>query len=122
MTDWDRSASPELPPPASVYLQLGAGIVLTFALHLLALAGLTAAAWAALALGAEGPAEALAVAGGVLALGIGLAQVVYVLPAVAVTWVVRRPLALGILVGAGLTFVLNSACYGLLGVGAFSAG
>ena len=46
---------------------------------------------------------------------IGLTQLVWVVPAMIVLWV-RRDFRLmkGILIGAALTFLLNSACFGLL--------
>lgn len=71
------------------------------------------------AVGALGGGEVMALAGVFWLMGIGLAQVVYVGPAIVVAWIVRRPLGLGMLIGAGLTLVLNSACYGSVMAGAY---
>lgn len=115
MADWDRSASPERPPPSSVYLQLGLGIALTFVLHAVVAAVLAGAAVVGAGLWPSGtPAELPIVVLGVWAMSIGIAQLPYVLPAIAVGWIVRKPLGMGLLVGAGLTFLLNSTCYGLV--------
>ena len=45
---------------------------------------------------------------------IGLGQLPYVVPAAIALWFVRRPIALGVVIGAALTFTLNGACFGLL--------
>ncbi|MCA9493073.1 MAG: hypothetical protein KC621_24245 [Myxococcales bacterium] len=105
MADWDRSASPPPPPATQVYLQLGFGIIAVFSMHLvvaLSLVGVAAATGG----------EPVAIGGMFWILGIGLTQLVYVGPAVVVAWIIRRPLAMGMLIGAGLTLVLNTACYG----------
>ncbi|MFD0960714.1 hypothetical protein [Paenibacillus chungangensis] len=50
---------------------------------------------------------------------IGIAQIVYLLPAM---FIVRKRSGIvqGLLIGAGITFLLNAACFGLLMGGVFS--
>lgn len=91
-----------------VYLELGAGIVLVGGLH----AAVAVAMGTAAFLGGDAVLDVMAQIGIVWALFLGLTQWLYVAPAVVVAWVVRRPLAMGMLIGGGLTFLLNTACYG----------
>ncbi|MDQ6423578.1 hypothetical protein RB620_29630 [Paenibacillus sp. LHD-117] len=50
---------------------------------------------------------------------IGIAQLVYLLPALAI-FSKRSGIVQGLLIGAGVTFLLNAACFGLLVSGTFS--
>ncbi|WP_168118744.1 hypothetical protein [Paenibacillus sp. HB172176] len=50
---------------------------------------------------------------------IGIAQIVYLLPA-ALILRERTGIVQGLLIGAGITFLLNAACFGLLISGNFS--
>lgn len=50
---------------------------------------------------------------------IGIAQLVYVLPAI-VVFHRRKGILQGLLIGAGITFLLNAACFGLLVSGTIS--
>ncbi len=124
MTDFDRSARPP-PDRTAVFLQLGLGVFSTFVLHavvggLFWLASLVGAAlnrgWVP---GGSPVALVLDLPGTLLvawAFSVGLSQVLYVGPAALVALFVRRPIALGLLIGAAITFLLQSACYGLVAV------
>lgn len=50
---------------------------------------------------------------------IGIAQIVYLLPALLIVRE-RSGIVQGLLIGAGVTFLLNAACFGLLVGGFFS--
>ena len=112
MTDFERSG----PPPQSgavVFLQVGLGIVLVFLLHAIVGGSLWGAASAAAFFGGT-VAEALNAVALMWAVGLGIVQALYVLPVAAALFFVRRPIALGMAIGAALTFVLQGACYGAL--------
>ena len=48
----------------------------------------------------------------------GVTQVLYMVPAILIARVSGRPrLANGLIIGAGLTFLLNAACWGLIQFG-----
>lgn len=118
MPDWDRTAGAARPRDsgAGVFLQVGAGVLLVPLMHVvagLALGGLALASTsAAPALGDLG--NALQSLPFLWMMGIGLAQLPYVVPAAIGLWFVRRPLALGVVIGAALTLTLNGACYGFV--------
>ena len=71
---------------------------------------------AVLALAMVSPPSANRMANGFIGwfLGLPLLQLLYVVPAGIVAWRARRPLALGIALGALITFLLYSVCYGSL--------
>ncbi|MCA9490162.1 MAG: hypothetical protein KC621_09565 [Myxococcales bacterium] len=92
------------PSATAVFLQLGLGIFLTFALHVV----IGGPLW--LLADVFSPIGDLAVA---WLMGLSLAQVLYVGPVALAVAFVRRPIALGMLIGAAITFLLQSACYGL---------
>ncbi|MEQ1502061.1 MAG: hypothetical protein ABMB14_07505 [Myxococcota bacterium] len=104
-------------PPSNVatYLQAAAGIGLVVVAN--ALVGAALAAGVGLA-GGTSYADWFAMLGIGWMMGLGLAQLVYVVPMFAVAWFVRRPLALGIGLGALLILMLQTTCYGLV----FAAG
>lgn len=120
MTDWDKAGGrPETPQSrGAVFAWMCAGIGIVLLMHGTAgviFALLTAAGGQAASMGlpyqvSEWP----MLLASIWAMGIGCTQGAYVLPAFAVAWVVRRPVALGIAVGAALTFLLNGACYGFV--------
>jgi hypothetical protein len=117
MPDWDRSAGPARTRDhgAGVFLQVGAGVLLVPLLHVvagLAMGGLAVAVESAGPVG--GAADLLRPLPFLWLMGIGLGQLPYVLPAAIGLWFVRRPIALGVVIGAALTFTLNGACFGLL--------
>ncbi|MEQ1506914.1 MAG: hypothetical protein ABMB14_32100 [Myxococcota bacterium] len=96
-----------------VYLQVAAGVGIVFGLHGLIGLGFAAAVAAARAvdLGHD--------AAGVLlwlllgwGMGLSVAQLAYVVPAFALAWRVRRPLALGVALGGALTAALHTTCWG----------
>jgi hypothetical protein len=118
MTDWDRSggAPAERERGTAVFLQVGAGILLVPLLHLaagLVLWGLGLAI-SSLPVSGGSPTELLAGVGAFWLFGIGLGQLPYVVPVAIALSFVRRPLALGVVIGAALTLALNGACVGLL--------
>ena len=84
-----------LPPPVVARKPVWMGVLLCFALHLM---------WLLL-----GP------AGLAILIGVGIVQVVYVIPA----YIIAKnkgelDLAKGILIGAGITFLLNATCFGVV--------
>ncbi|MCA9490161.1 MAG: hypothetical protein KC621_09560 [Myxococcales bacterium] len=97
-----------------MFLQVGLGIGLTFLLHLVVGGGLIMASAVAVSIDPNGPIGALVGMGfGYWAIGVGVVQLVYVVPVAIPAAFVRRPIALGMVIGAALTFVLQGACYGL---------
>lgn len=108
--------SQERPPPSTtvVFLQVGLGIGLTFLLHAMVGGGLAAASAAAVSIDPQGIVGGLvSMVFGYWVMGVGVMQLVYVLPVAIAAAFVRRPIALGLVIGAALTFVLQGACYGL---------
>jgi hypothetical protein len=116
MADFERSGTAAL----VVWGQVIAGILAVPVLH-----GLAGLALFGLSLGAGvaedqgwvgyGLSNQIDGLGAAAFFGIGCAQVVYVLPPTVVALAVRRVrgIGLGLLIGMGLTFVLNGACTGL---------
>lgn len=52
--------------------------------------------------------------------GIGVAQLVYLIPAIILALVKKRTgIAQGLILGGVITFLLNAACFGLLSISAF---
>ncbi|MCB9699344.1 MAG: hypothetical protein H6738_21360 [Alphaproteobacteria bacterium] len=92
------------PSAAAVFLQLGLGVFLTFALHVV----IGGPLW--MVGSVFSPVESLA---GAWLMGLSVAQLLYVVPVAIAMAFVRRPIALGMLIGAAITFLLQSACYGL---------
>ncbi|MGE5701863.1 MAG: hypothetical protein ACM32O_04990 [Clostridia bacterium] len=46
---------------------------------------------------------------------IGIAQIVYLIPALIIAYVKKREgIAQGLLIGAGITFLVNAACFGIV--------
>ena len=91
---------------------LPAGVALAFGLHVAVLAILFLIGVIGTTLGSELLGYFLAVALGVL-LFVGVVQVLYVGPAfLAARRRGRTQLAQGLAVGAGITFLLNAACWG----------
>ena len=116
MPDWDRTAGPvrTRDQGAAVFLEVGAGVGLVTLMHGIAgiaMGGLTVAADA---VPVGGLADVVRPLPFLWLMLIGLGQLPYVVPAAIGLWFVRRPLALGVVVGAALTFTLNGACFGLL--------
>lgn len=124
MTDWDRSEGRPEPrsTPLGVFAQLVGGVTLVMAMHLtvglvLLLAVWFTASFEALFRGPLVAVPALVAWGAIAWLAlVGLFQGAYVLPAFAIAWIFRRPVALGVAVGAALTLLLNGACFGWLAV------
>lgn len=59
-----------------------------------------------------------ALSGGVAVIGIGLSQLLYVVPAVIIAHRKgRKGLMKGIIIAAAITFLLNAACFGVIFVG-----
>lgn len=115
MTDWDRSAGRPVPPPRSVFGGLVAGVGVALGLHGVVGALMLLVMWAGSAASSAGWYAAgewsMVIAGGWL-MFIGLTQGAYLLPAFVIAWIVRRPVALGVAIGAAATFLLNGACFG----------
>lgn len=113
MSEFERTS----PPPASgaaVFLQVGLGIVLVFVMHALVVLGLFGIAYASEKMGGgEQAVMSVICVFGTWAMGLGVVQLVYVLPAALAASFVRRGIALGMLIGAAITFALQGACYGL---------
>ncbi len=81
----------EVPQPKPVWM----GVVLCFLLHL--------------SLVVLGPVGMVALA------GVGIAQAIYVIPAFIIAKNKNEPnIAKGLLIGAGITFLLNATCFGIV--------
>lgn len=97
-----------------VFLQVGLGVASTFLLHVVVGGGLTAAVAVATSVSAQNVVTGLlSMALGYWAMGVGMLQVFYVGPVALAAAFVRRPIALGMVIGAAVTFLLQGACYGL---------
>ncbi len=115
MTDFDRTAGPPQQHGTAVFLQVGLGIGLVFLLHLIVGGSL----WGAVALADTFGQPVADDLGPVLVTwmaSLGVGQVLYVGPVAAALFFVRRPIALGMAIGAALTFLLQGACYGFVGL------
>lgn len=114
MSDFDRST--RRPDPGSaVFLQVGLGIALVFVLH--AVVGFALYGGALLAQEIAGPAAAPFVTLFTLwAMTLSVTQLAYVGPVAAAVYFVRPAIALGTIIGAALTVMLQGACYGLVAV------
>lgn len=116
MTDWERSGAPRTDSGPAVFLQVAAGMVLTFVLH--AVVGLLLFGLAATVESARDSLPNTVVQSVPMFWifwlgGLSCAQLAYLLPAGIASWFVRRPLALGIAIGAGITILLQGSCYAL---------
>ena len=111
MSDFERSA----PPPASgaaVFLQVALGIATVLGMHVVVGGVLWVGGVASSAIG--GPiGDALTVLWVGWLASLGVSQLLYVVPVALAAFFVRRPIALGMVIAAALTFVLQGACYGL---------
>lgn len=96
----------ERPRPSAtvVFLQLALGVFLTFALHLVVGGPL----WALASVF-----DSVSFLAGMWLMGLSIVQLLYVGPVALALAFVRRPIALGMLIGAAITFLLQSACYGV---------
>lgn len=114
MTAWERDADSK-PSPLSTWLQVMAGIALVPFLHVCAATVLGGLALLGEATGAPGQSlsELAAALGMMWFMSIGCTQGAYVMPVFIVALLVRRGVAVGVAMGAALTFLLNGACYGV---------
>lgn len=96
----------ERPPPTrtAVFLQVAFGVMLTFALHVLV--GCTLAFTGTVA-------GAVAQLSWLWLMGLSVAQLAYVGPAALAMAFVRKPIALGMIIGAAITLLLQGTCYGV---------
>lgn len=91
------------PSATTVFLQVAVGFALTFVLH--GVVGFTLFLVGTLV-------PLVNTAASMWLMGLGVAQFVYILPTALALAFVRRPLALGMSIGAAITFLLQGACYG----------
>ncbi|MEQ1507110.1 MAG: hypothetical protein ABMB14_33085, partial [Myxococcota bacterium] len=95
-------------------LQVAAGIGLAFGAHLAVGGALFGGSLFALAWSPDDFGAAFGGLWTVWAMGLSVVQVAYLGPVALAAWRVRRPLAQGVLLGALLTVLLQTTCYGVL--------